>query len=156
MKTDKKTKKIMPTIAVILLIGTVLIGCTTGANMEPIHENITQATSTAEAASNTEALADESEETIISGTAAREKTEADNTVILLDVRRQDEFDEHSIPGSILIPYDSLESRLSELPDKDAEIIVFCRAGRRSAIAADILISNGYTNVFDMGSISNWS
>jgi len=98
----------------------------------------------------------EGESTIISGTEAREIYENNVGVILLDVRNQDEFDVHHIEGSLLIPYTELESRLSELPDKDAIIIVFCRAGRRSAIVASILVENGYTNVYDMQEITNWN
>ena len=92
---------------------------------------------------------------IISGAEAREIYESNDSAILLDVRNQDEFDEVSIPGSILIPVDELESRLSELPDKDTVIIVYCRAGRRSEIASDILAENGFTSIFNMETISNW-
>lgn len=92
---------------------------------------------------------------IISGAGARELYENNESVILLDVRNQDEYDMHHIEGSILIPYTELESRLSELPNKDAIIIVFCRAGRRSAIAASILVDYGYRNVYDMQEIANW-
>ena len=91
----------------------------------------------------------------ITGDVAKQMFESDNAVILLDVRNQDEFDEYHLEDSILIPVAELEHRLSELPDKTAEIIVFCRTGRRSALAAEILSANGYTNVFDMGSIYNW-
>jgi len=93
--------------------------------------------------------------TIISGAEAREIYESNDSAILLDVRNQDEFDEKNIPGSILIPVDELESRLSELPDKDTVIIVYCRAGRRSEIASEILAENGFTNIFNMETISNW-
>ena len=92
---------------------------------------------------------------IISGAEAREIFFSNDQVILLDVRNQDEFDEHHIPDSILIPVNELESRLSELPDKDVIIIVFCRAGRRSELAASILTANGYTNVYNMQGIGNW-
>jgi len=93
--------------------------------------------------------------TIICGVEAKEIYEFNDAVVLLDVRNQDEFDEISIPGSVLIPVDELESRLSELPDKDAIIIVYCRAGRRSEVAANILAENGFTNIFNMETISNW-
>jgi len=92
---------------------------------------------------------------IVTGEQAREIYDASGKAVLLDVRTQEEFDNQSIPGSILIPYDELETRLSELPDKNTEIIIFCRAGRRSAIAADILISNGYRKVYDMQIIGHW-
>jgi len=92
---------------------------------------------------------------IITGAKAREIYESNDAVVLLDVRNQDEYDEYHLPGSVLIPVNELESRLPELPDKDALIIVFCRAGRRSAIAAEILLLNGYKNIYDMQGIENW-
>ena len=102
-----------------------------------------------------EPAADESGVVLITGAEARELYESNDAVILLDVRNQDEFDNYHIVGSLLIPVDELESRLSEIPDKDALIIVFCRAGRRSAIAAELLISKGYSNIHDMQGIDNW-
>ncbi|MCL2820862.1 MAG: rhodanese-like domain-containing protein [Oscillospiraceae bacterium] len=92
---------------------------------------------------------------IVTGDEAREIHASSNKAVLLDVRTQEEFDNQSIPGSILIPYDELETRLSELPDKNAEIIIFCRAGRRSAISAEILANNGYKKVYDMQIIGYW-
>jgi len=93
--------------------------------------------------------------TFVTGAEAKEIYAHNDSAILLDVRNQDEFDEMHIAGSILIPVGELETRLSELPDKDAVIIVFCRAGRRSEVASGILTDNGFTNIFDMGAISNW-
>jgi rhodanese-related sulfurtransferase len=95
------------------------------------------------------------EVTIISGEEAWDINEAFENTILLDVRNQDEFDDWFIAGSILIPVAELESRLSELPDKDAVIIVYCKAGGRSATAHEILTANGYEHVYDMQSIYNW-
>jgi len=92
---------------------------------------------------------------VITGERARELYALSGTAILLDVRTQEEFDDHHIEGSILIPYDELESRLSELPDKNEIIIVFCRAGRRSAISAELLVAHGYTNVYDMQIVGHW-
>ena len=92
---------------------------------------------------------------IVTGAEAKELFESNENVILLDVRNQGEFDVEHLDGSVLIPVDQLESRLSELPDKDAVIIIYCRAGRRSALASEILVASGYTNVYDMQSIHNW-
>ena len=102
-----------------------------------------------------ETTGNNSRSSIITGFDARNMLESDDSVILLDVRNQNEFDEYHLERSTLIPVDELESRLSELPDKDALIIVYCRSGIRSAVAAEILINNGYTNVFDMQSINNY-
>jgi rhodanese-related sulfurtransferase len=76
--------------------------------------------------------------------------------VLLDVRTQEEFDAGHIEGAMLLPHDELSQRADELPaDKDTTIIVYCRTGRRSAIAAETLMSLGYTNVYDLGGIESW-
>ena len=76
--------------------------------------------------------------------------------IILDTREQDEFDEGHIPGAILIPYTEIENKAVEmLPDKDAQILVYCRSGRRSKIASESLAKLGYTNVKEFGGIIDW-
>ena len=95
------------------------------------------------------------EPVIITGEQAREIYANSDKAVLLDVRTKEEFYNKSIPGSILIPYDELESRLKELPDKTAEIIIYCRAGRRSAISAELLANKGYKKVYDMQVIEYW-
>ncbi len=76
--------------------------------------------------------------------------------IILDTREQDEFDEGHITGAILIPYTEIENKAEEmLPDKDAQILVYCRSGRRSKIAAESLAELGYTNVKEFGGIIDW-
>ena len=77
--------------------------------------------------------------------------------IILDTREQDEFDEGHIPGAILIPYTEIENKAEEmLPDKDKLILVYCRSGRRSKIAAEVLSKLGYTNVKEFGGIIDWT
>ena len=77
-------------------------------------------------------------------------------VIILDVREQDEFDAGHIPGATLIPYGSIEEKApSMLPDKDQLILVYCRSGRRSKIAAEALEKMGYTNIKEFGGILDW-
>ena len=76
--------------------------------------------------------------------------------IILDTREQDEFDEGHIPGAILIPYTEIENKAEEMiPDKDKLILVYCRSGRRSKIAAESLAKLGYTNVKEFGGIIDW-
>ena len=76
--------------------------------------------------------------------------------IILDTREQDEFDDGHIPGAILIPYTEIENKAEEmLPDKDKLILVYCRSGRRSKIAAESLAKLGYTNVKEFGGIIDW-
>ena len=76
--------------------------------------------------------------------------------IVLDTREQSEFDEGHIPGAILIPYTEIEDKAEEmLPDKDAQILVYCRSGRRSKIAAQSLADMGYTDIKEFGGIIDW-
>jgi|WetSurMetagenome_2_1015567.scaffolds.fasta_scaffold214784_2 phage shock protein E len=78
----------------------------------------------------------------------------DSKVLLLDVRTSEEYAEGHIPGAVLLPYDELAAKFKE-PDKGRPIVVYCRTGRRSAIAADTLRDMGYVNVSDFGGYSNW-
>lgn len=87
---------------------------------------------------------------------AKEKIEARN-VILVDVRTQEEYNEKHIDGAILIPNETItDTQPAELPDKDADILVYCRSGKRSSEAAKKLADMGYTNVYNMlGGINEW-
>jgi len=77
--------------------------------------------------------------------------------VLLDVRTEEEHREQRIPGSVLLPYDEIIDRAEEkLPDKGALIFVYCRSGRRSETAARGLVDLGYTNVYDIGGILDWT
>lgn len=93
---------------------------------------------------------------IISAEEAKRMMDETSGCIVLDVRTQEEYDEGHIDGAVLLPYDEISQRAeSELPDKDATILVYCRTGRRSAIAAEELANMGYTNVYDFGGIVDW-
>ena len=75
---------------------------------------------------------------------------------LLDVRTQGEYNEGHINGSTLIPVELIESKLDEIP-KDEKILVYCRSGRRSAQASQILVDNGFKQVYNMkGGIIEWT
>jgi len=81
---------------------------------------------------------------------------ADSSIIILDVRTDEEFAELRIPGSILIPdYETKDTVEQILPDKSAKIYIYCRSGRRSALAAKEMIALGYTDVADFGGIIDW-
>ena len=84
-------------------------------------------------------------------------TEIYPDLIILDVRTLSEYEETHINNSILIPHDELETRINELVNyKDVEIIVYCRSGTRSQNAVNILVSNNFTQIYNMlGGINAW-
>ncbi|HHV32290.1 MAG TPA: rhodanese-like domain-containing protein [Clostridiales bacterium] len=76
--------------------------------------------------------------------------------LLLDVRTKEEYVAVHIPGSVLLPLNELESKISALaPEKGREIIVYCRSGARAAAACSHLTELGYTDVSTMGGICDW-
>ena len=92
----------------------------------------------------------------ISGAEAKALMDSESGYIIIDARTQSEYDEGHIPGAILIPeYEIADRAEKELPDKDQLILVYCRSGRRSKIAAEELVKLGYTNVKEFGGIIDW-
>ena len=92
----------------------------------------------------------------ISQTQAKEIMDTRSDYILLDVRTEKEFAAGHIKGAILIPDYEIRLRAEkELPDKDKTILVYCRSGRRSKLAARDLAELGYTDVLEFGGIIDW-
>ena len=76
--------------------------------------------------------------------------------VLVDVRTKAEYDEGHIEGALLLPLDQLETLAeSQLKDKDATLLIYCRSGNRSAQASALLLELGYTQIFDFGGIMDW-
>ena len=87
---------------------------------------------------------------------AKKRLESEKGIILLDVRTQAEYVEQHIPNSLLIPVEEIEKEaLTKLKDKNTIIFVYCRSGRRSAIASQVLVKMGYTRVYNLGGIIDW-
>ena len=106
------------------------------------------------------ACASESENQIdyeqISSDQAKALMDSESEYIIIDARTEAEYAEGHIPGAILIPeYEISEQAETKLPDKDELILVYCRSGRRSKIAAEELVKLGYTNVKEFGGIIDW-
>ena len=81
----------------------------------------------------------------------------DDSYIILDVRRADEFEQGHIPGAINVANESIGAEApAELPDKDQLIYVYCRSGNRSKQAAEKLAALGYTNIVEFGGIIDWT
>ena len=82
--------------------------------------------------------------------------EEETDYIILDVRTQEEYEASHIPGAICIPNETIGTDdIPELPDKDQLILVYCRSGRRSKLAAQSLADLGYSNIREFGGILDW-
>ena len=92
----------------------------------------------------------------ITAEEAKEIMDTESGYVILDVRTEEEFSEGHIPGAILIPdYEIGEKAQEVLKEKDRMILVYCRSGRRSKLAADALAKLGYTNIKEFGGIIDW-
>ena len=97
------------------------------------------------------------EYTRISQEKAKEMMARDDGHVIVDVRRQDEYDAGHIPGAILIPNETIGSDAPKaLPDYDQIILVYCRSGNRSKQASEKLAAMGYKNVYEFGGINSWT
>ncbi len=118
----------------VFLVATLLLltGCASGQGLEGSYTQIDQET-------------------------AKEMMARDDGHVVVDVRRQDEYDEGHIPGAILIPNESIGCDSPEaLPDYEQIILIYCRSGNRSKQAAQKLASMGYTNIYEFGGINTWT
>ena len=84
---------------------------------------------------------------------AEAATLVDNGAIVVDVRTETEYNSKHIKGAINIPYDEISSIDVA---KDKEIILYCQSGSRATKAAEDLIDLGYTKVYNLGALSNWT
>lgn len=80
--------------------------------------------------------------------------------ILLDVRTEEEYGIEHAAGAILLPQEDLETMdegdiLEVLPDLDAPVLLYCRTGRRAALAAVKLEELGYTRLYNLGGLNGW-
>lgn len=133
-------KKIVP--VTIALMATALIAALTIAGCGPSVSSAPSASSTSYEQ--------------ISAQQAKELMDADDSLVILDVRTQQEYDQAHIPGAILLPLDQVEERAQTvLPHKDQLILVYCRSGNRSKQASELLAAQGYVNVKEFGGINDW-
>ena len=92
----------------------------------------------------------------ISPEEAKNLMETETDYVILDVRTAEEYAEGHIPNAVNLNHEDVPSKAEALlTDKEALILVYCRSGRRSKIAAEALVELGYTNVKEFGGIINW-
>ncbi len=88
----------------------------------------------------------------------QEKMAAKKTdgIQFIDVREPGEYKSGHVPGFRNVPLGQIQNRLGELP-KDAEVVLMCRSGSRSMMAAKLLKKNGYQKIVNVsGGISQWT
>ena len=127
---------------------------------EEEEKTVDKAPEAAEAGSTEEAQEENENITIaevkpISPEEVYEIIQNEEDYFIVDVRTREEYDSGHIEGALLLPIQELEDRLTELP-VDKPIIVYCQSGDRSSTAANILVENGFKQVYDMGGIGDWT
>lgn len=150
-----------PLLALALVIVSVILsGCAAkqpAATAAPVISAAPEATlaPTAEPAADT-AESPKAEYRKITAQEAKARIDSKDELIILDVRTAEEYAQGHIPGAVLLPVSNIaKDAPAQLPDKDAEILVYCRSGNRSRQAAQQLVAMGYTGIFDFGGIVDW-
>ena len=130
--------------AIAILLALVLSGCADGTG-----------TTDSEPAAETEASSGSYQQ--ITQEEAKAMMEEQSDYLIVDVRRPDEFAEGHIAGAINVPNETIGEEAAEaLPDKDRYLFIYCRSGRRSKEASQVLVDLGYTNVYEFGGIIDWT
>jgi len=90
--------------------------------------------------------------------AIKKKLDADEKLIIVDTREDNEWARGHIPGALHLGKGVIERDIEKaIPDKDAPIVLYCGGGYRSALAADNLQKMGYRNVVSMdGGWRGWT
>ena len=79
------------------------------------------------------------------------KMKLPDNAVLLDVRQADEFNAGHIDGAVLVPHDTIAEKIGAVVlDKNTPVYIYCRSGRRSAIAVEAMKKLGYTDLTDLG------
>ncbi|MDK0660950.1 rhodanese-like domain-containing protein [Clostridium perfringens] len=143
-------KRISLLLLSLTLTASLFVGC--GNNNTENKDANTQTSSESSSETQSEAVSkdisiDESKKLINDG----------EVTLILDVRNEDEFAEGHLKNAIQIPVKELKENLSDIEKfKDELVLVYCRSGKRSAEAVDILKENGFRNLVHMkDGISKW-
>lgn len=143
-------KRISLLLLSLTLTASLFVGC--GNNNTENKDANTQTSSESSSETQSEAVSkdisiDESKKLINDG----------EVTLILDVRNEDEFAEGHLKNAIQIPVKELKENLSDIEKfKDELVLVYCRSGKRSAEAVDILKENGFKNLVHMkDGISKW-
>lgn len=135
MKISKNVKVLLVS-AILTLTFSSLVGCSSKNESAP--------------KSNSNNKSSQSQELTyknISGSDAEKIMKDNNDILILDVRSADEYNEGHIVDAINIPVDEVEKRISEIESfKDKTVLVYCKSGKRSITASEVLVKNGFKDV----------
>lgn len=103
------------------------------------------------------AIAETPVATITSDKLVERIEKQDKDIVILDVRTPDEFAAGHVPGARNIPHDQLPNRIAELAGaKDKEVVVYCRSGKRAAVAQETLAKHGFGRITHLeGDMLRW-
>ena len=145
----------MKTIKSIFGAAVILLVLTTSCHHADFNQNLDQMVATAQKHVDP-----------VTVEQVKEKLDNGDMILLIDVREPNEFNAGYIPGSVNIPRGTLEFKIDNeafwdaaflyLPEKDEEIIVYCKKGKRGMLAGETLKKLGYKNVtYIEGGWKNW-
>lgn len=148
-----RNRSILTLVLVLTLAVALLAGCT--KTVAPTGATSTS-TAPAAATSASDGSGQAAQIVKVSADEALAILKDQPTAVLLDVRTEAEFAEGHIEGAQQLAVEELLDRTGELPaDKNTPIVIYCRSGRRSALAAEQLAGLGYTTLYDLGGITSW-
>lgn len=86
-----------------------------------------------------------------------QRTQSNSSVVLLDVRSEEEYQAGHLPNAINIPISEFEKGIPDVPfAKDTTTVVYCRSGPRANRVQQLLKQAGYSGVYDMrGHFTKW-
>lgn len=90
---------------------------------------------------------------VVDGPTARKLVAAGVKVV--DVRTPAEFAAGHVPGAVNIPHDQMAARHAELGAPSTPVLLYCRTGRRTALAAQALRDAGFSTIYDLQSYDRW-
>jgi rhodanese-related sulfurtransferase len=88
---------------------------------------------------------------------AKEMMDKNDDCLIIDVREESEYVTGHADGALLLPVDDIDEKSASrvIPTKNTPVMLYCRSGSRSCLAAERLCKIGYKNVYDLGSLVGW-
>ena len=147
-------KRISLLLLSLTLTASLFVGC---GNNSTEKKNANTETASQSSSNSSSETSSQSVSKDISIEESKKLINEGNVNLILDVRNEDEFAKGHLKNAIQIPFKELKENLSDIENfKDELVLVYCRSGKRSAEAVDILKENGFKNLVHMkDGISKW-